>query len=239
MPGFSISLLLLPSQDDLSGPSAELLLSLLDEQPQVPGWKWSSGSIPFVESSPPAPMASSPAKPQASHVVRASADPKGFINLLENICHSLIRAEPEITRMDTIAGDGDCGTTLKSGAMGTMPSTHGVLISTNTMHTAVLYAIQQGSVKGEDVVGSVVTLARVADENMGGTSGALYSSVLLQQVRKAFHRKNLVSSSPVSPKAFKDHRRARLSLPMIGLMLSPLRLTGSTPIRVLGHHPVH
>jgi dihydroxyacetone kinase len=29
-----------------------------------------------------------------------------------------MRAEPEITRLDTIAGDGDCGLTLKAGAEG-------------------------------------------------------------------------------------------------------------------------
>jgi triose/dihydroxyacetone kinase / FAD-AMP lyase (cyclizing) len=35
---------------------------------------------------------------------------------------AIIQAEPEITRLDTIAGDGDCGLTLKAGAEGLLSS---------------------------------------------------------------------------------------------------------------------
>ena len=62
--------------------------------------------------------------------------------------------------MDTIAGDGDCGLTLKDGA------------------TAVLQAIKQGKVSGEDIVSSLIAISQVAEEQMGGTSGALFSLVL-------------------------------------------------------------
>lgn len=59
--------------------------------------------------------------------------------------------------MDTIAGDGDCGLTLKGGA------------------TAVLQTIKEGKVSGEDVVSSLIAISQVAEEQMGGTSGALFS----------------------------------------------------------------
>ena len=59
--------------------------------------------------------------------------------------------------MDTIAGDGDCGLTLKDGA------------------TGVLLAVKEGKVSGEDIVASLIVISQVAEEQMGGTSGALFS----------------------------------------------------------------
>ncbi|EIN05986.1 dihydroxyacetone kinase [Punctularia strigosozonata HHB-11173 SS5] len=159
MPGFSITLLLLPSSAhaEKDTPSQDLILSLLDQTPEVPGWKWSSGRVPDLAKSSQLSTEQSEVSPRKTHVARPAPDPRGFVTTLEKICHALIAAEPEITRMDTIAGDGDCGTTLKTGA------------------SAVLDAIRRGVITGEDVVGSAVALAQVADEHMGGTSGALYS----------------------------------------------------------------
>ena len=45
-----------------------------------------------------------------------AADPAAFDAAVARACRALADAEPEITRMDNIAGDGDCGLTLKSGA---------------------------------------------------------------------------------------------------------------------------
>ena len=61
--------------------------------------------------------------------------------------------------MDTVAGDGDCGLTLKGGA------------------TAVLQTIKENKVSGEDIVSSFIAISQVAEEQMGGTSGALFSWV--------------------------------------------------------------
>ncbi|OBZ74139.1 Dihydroxyacetone kinase [Grifola frondosa] len=137
MPGFSLTVLLLPSPADLdtSAPSTSLLLSLLDEKPNVPGWNSSRwGAIRL-----------------------RAEDPAALIAAVQRACTALVVEEPEITRMDNIAGDGDCGLTLKAGA------------------SAVLKEVERGRVTGEDVVGSVITIAQVAEEQMGGTSGALYS----------------------------------------------------------------
>lgn len=46
------------------------------------------------------------------------ADPKAFVESIQKAAKALIDAEPEITRQDTVAGDGDAGLTLKSGALG-------------------------------------------------------------------------------------------------------------------------
>ena len=61
--------------------------------------------------------------------------------------------------MDTIAGDGDCGLTLKGGA------------------TAVLQAIEEGKISGRDIVSSLIAISQVVEKQMGGTSGALFSWV--------------------------------------------------------------
>ena len=59
--------------------------------------------------------------------------------------------------MDTIAGDGDCDLTLKAGA------------------TAVMKAIREGNISGDDIVASLIAISRVAEEQTGRTSGALFS----------------------------------------------------------------
>ncbi|KAI0741558.1 dihydroxyacetone kinase [Daedaleopsis nitida] len=159
MPGFSITTLLLPTESEAGAPDNSLLLSLFDEPANVPGWKWSSSSVP-----PPQDQIASGTKKQAvttaaptdTAVLRAE-DPKAFNAAVERACKALAEAEPEITRMDNIAGDGDCGLTLKAGG------------------ASVLKALNDGRISGEDVISSVIAVAKVAEEEMGGTSGALYS----------------------------------------------------------------
>ncbi|KAI0820335.1 dihydroxyacetone kinase [Trametes gibbosa] len=160
MSGFSITTLLLPSPSDpkSEAPDASLVLSLLDEPANVPGWKWASGTTP-----PRADQIASGAKRQESAVGKGdlvllhAEDTQAFNAAIERACHALIDAEPEITRMDNIAGDGDCGLTLKAGA------------------SAVLKGLKEGRISGDNVVRSVIAIAQVAEEEMGGTSGALYS----------------------------------------------------------------
>jgi dihydroxyacetone kinase len=62
-----------------------------------------------------------------------------------------------LTRQDQIAGDGDAGQTLEAGAKG------------------VLKAIEAGKLKGKNVIEDISVIADVVEEDMGGTSGALYS----------------------------------------------------------------
>ena len=111
MPGFSITLLRLPQAQEPHAPSQSQLLSLLDDRPQVPGWKWSSGTIPLDLH---AQSTSSTTAVDTEYFVRLRAsDPLKFVSSIRRACDAVSAAEPEITRMDTIAGDGDCGLTLK------------------------------------------------------------------------------------------------------------------------------
>ncbi|KAG6902329.1 hypothetical protein C0995_001366 [Termitomyces sp. Mi166 len=157
MPGFSITLLLLPSKDSTSAPAQSLLLSLLDDQSNAPGWKWSSRAAPPVQPH------FAPSASQAEQITSGTplkvTDAKFFEASVKRACEALIAAEPEITRMDTIAGDGDCGLTLKAGA------------------EAVLRKLSERKISGFDIGASIIVVAQVAEEAMGGTSGALYSYV--------------------------------------------------------------
>jgi len=118
MPGFSLTILRLPSDQEPNAPNKLQLLSLLDDKPNVPGWKWSSGCV--LPGSSGAPLTSSTDQnPFLTRAVPLEApDPVAFAGKIQKSCNALILAEPEITRMDTIAGDGDCGLTLKAGAEG-------------------------------------------------------------------------------------------------------------------------
>ncbi|KAN0126086.1 dihydroxyacetone kinase [Lactarius tabidus] len=155
MPGFSLTLLLLPSSSSDSAPPSDLILRLLDASTSAPGWKWTSGAAPSAPSAPPSDLPSERAADQGQRV--RAQDVNEFERSVERACNALDKAEPEITKMDTISGDGDCGLTLQTGA------------------NAVLALLRAGSISGEDVVGTLIAVSEVAAEKMGGTSGALYS----------------------------------------------------------------
>ncbi|KXG47289.1 Dihydroxyacetone kinase [Penicillium griseofulvum] len=73
----------------------------------------------------------------------------------------VIKAEPEVTRYDTIVGDGDCGIGLKRGA----EAIQSLLTDTTTPLT-------------NDVVSTVARIVTVVENVMDGTSGAIYAIFL-------------------------------------------------------------
>lgn len=79
--------------------------------------------------------------------------------VLERALGNVIAAEPEVTRYDTLVGDGDCGLCLKGGA------------------EAVLSFIR-GHPDVTDAVQLVASVAHVVETSMDGTSGALYAIFL-------------------------------------------------------------
>ena len=86
-----------------------------------------------------------------------AADSKAFLAAITRACKALIEAEQELTEQDRIAGDGDAGLTLEAGAK------------------AVLKAINTDKLRGENTIEDIGVIAEVVEEDMGGTSGALYS----------------------------------------------------------------
>ncbi|KAI5790138.1 Dak1 domain-containing protein [Geopyxis carbonaria] len=82
-----------------------------------------------------------------------------FSKTLSAGLEKLIEAEAMITKYDSIVGDGDCGIGLRRGA------------------EAVIDFISKGGVT-DDTISTIIRLADVVEENMDGTSGALYSIFL-------------------------------------------------------------
>jgi len=114
MPGFSITLLLLPRADSKATFSAEKILSLLDASTDAPGWKWHATKEPVAFSAITAESKETETVSQKTEVPLTVPEPKVFIDAIATAARGLIAAEPEITRQDQIAGDGDAGLTFES-----------------------------------------------------------------------------------------------------------------------------
>ncbi|KAI8444630.1 Dak1 domain-containing protein, partial [Phakopsora pachyrhizi] len=159
MPGFSISLVLLPKksqaakirieEDELFEIDSELILELFDSPCETLGWNQSK-----ITTRPPSNLGAKESGECKNSKVK---DGKLFIEAIKSGCQALIDSEPEITRLDTILGDGDCGETLRNGARG------------------VLDEISNHKINGEDLVDDLMRVSEVVDSQMGGTSGGLYS----------------------------------------------------------------
>ena len=80
-----------------------------------------------------------------------------FKAIIKSIHDSLVNAEPEITRLDTMMGDGDCGTTLLAGIRSLVDATDNHSVDTSSLTHGVM------------------SIAEALSESMGGTSGALYA----------------------------------------------------------------
>ncbi|KAF9530487.1 dihydroxyacetone kinase [Crepidotus variabilis] len=156
MPGFSITLFMLPEKNSTSSPSIDLILSLLDEETDAPGWKCTSKAVVSSLDKYSFHSKTEEHRNPGQNGLPAS-DPNSFIDSIKKAAQALINAEPEITKMDTIAGDGDCGLTLKAGA------------------EAVLSKAETGELSGSDVAQAMISISQIAEDKMGGTSGALYS----------------------------------------------------------------
>ncbi len=90
----------------------------------------------------------------------ASSRPEGgpqvgttISSIVRAVCESLISLEPELTRCDTICGDGDCGLVMKKGAQRILADCPGY---------------------PADSAGFCASLADSISVSMGGTSGALF-----------------------------------------------------------------
>jgi dihydroxyacetone kinase len=106
--GFSISLLKLPS------PS---LLELLDAPAEATGW--TAPIKPSTWSNPPTQTSTTARSKDATNKpANLTLDPTTTTRALRHALEALIAAEPDVTRYDTVVGDGDCGIGLKRGAEG-------------------------------------------------------------------------------------------------------------------------
>lgn len=117
--GFSISLLNVVNTD-IGGPS---MIELLDAPSEVVGW-----SAPIQKSTWEAKNTATRTESSgASQEIKSSdlkMDAEVEKSALTNALECVIAAEPDVTRYDTVVGDGDCGIGLKRGAEGTFTRSH-------------------------------------------------------------------------------------------------------------------
>lgn len=118
--GFSISLLNVVGTGDIAGSPS--LVALLDAPSEVTGWAapiqtttWDAAAGRGEEA------ADGEAAPAVTQDIKASGlkiDAALAKTALTAALKSVIAAEPDVTRYDTVVGDGDCGIGLKRGAEG-------------------------------------------------------------------------------------------------------------------------
>ncbi|KAK6463020.1 Dak1 domain-containing protein [Scheffersomyces coipomensis] len=180
-PGFSITLLNLTKMNY----ETEQILSYIDAPTNAPGWKpksydeqlWGrSEEFKYFESE------------KLQEVVRPTnvnlkIDHKSFEKALRGSLNNLLSQVSKIDHYDAIVGDGDCGDTLKAGA------------------TAILNHINKDNSCLQDVLDALWVITELVEDNMGGTSGGLYSIFLTALTQ------NLQKENELTVKTFADASR--------------------------------
>ncbi|KAL6798292.1 Dak1 domain-containing protein [Trichoderma sp. SZMC 28012] len=108
-----------------------------------------------------------------------SIDPVLLESMLRNACEALIEAEPDLTKWDTVMGDGDCGETLKTGA------------------TSLLTALDSGLAKTGSVVKVLLELEDIVESKMGGTLGGILG-IFFVSLRAAVEKNIGLAQNPVA-----------------------------------------
>lgn len=174
--GFSASILKI---EDTGLGQGKSMLELLDAPAEAFGWAaatrtstWEADNTATLDRE-----ADSARDLKASHL---TIDPKQAHTILKAGLDKMIVAEPEVTKYDTIVGDGDCGIGLKRGA------------------EAVLKELSSGDLPS-DAVSFVNKIVPVVEHHTDGTSGALYS-IFLNALVHGLREQDTGSSQKVDAK---------------------------------------
>ncbi|KAF3909655.1 hypothetical protein AA313_de0207594 [Arthrobotrys entomopaga] len=159
-PGFSVTILKLDDEE---------ILNLLDEPTTAPAWprQFDLKNEEPVESriTQDSPPAKAPYSPKTNLLISPE-----IIDKITNALLNKIRdEEPLITKLDSLVGDGDCGTTLLKGV------------------AAIREGYQNGKIDTSDASTVFESIGEIVEVNMGGTSGALYGiflNALVNNLRK-------------------------------------------------------
>lgn len=100
-----------------------------------------------------------------------------MIKCLGSVADSIVKNEGKLNELDSGCGDGDCGTTLKHLALG---NNENILLKTKYVSYFIIIGIagiqQLLSTENFKCPADLLNqLSRIAEEKMGGTSGAIYS----------------------------------------------------------------
>ncbi|OMH82260.1 Dihydroxyacetone kinase 1 [Zancudomyces culisetae] len=154
MNGISITFLLVPSCEE----EGKEVLKYLDYPAYTPGWK-NMITVPDASEKTEAEMQQ--IKATASKVQEKSASIAGedsvlWSEIITSVYNNVQKEEPEITRLDTVMGDGDCGEVLLSGAK------------------SVFDALKAGELPTDSPATTMMKISNLVEASMGGTSGVIY-----------------------------------------------------------------
>ncbi|KAF7512114.1 hypothetical protein GJ744_002276 [Endocarpon pusillum] len=177
--GFSASILKLSDTGLGSGKS---MLDLLDYPAEAIGWAapiqpstWNADNNQTMDDKP-------TATPSTSKPSNLTLDPHLASKALTAGLEKMIACEPDVTRYDTIVGDGDCGIGLKRGA------------------EALVSELKQGELS-TDAVAFVNKIVSVVENSMDGTSGAIYA-IFLNALAHGLREQDTGSKQEVNAKAW-------------------------------------
>lgn len=100
-------------------------------------------------------QATQAARPAIDDATDLKVDAARLERMLRTACDRLVAAEPDLTRWDTVMGDGDCGETLKTGAL------------------CLLEALDAGVARTGSVGAVLQELEEILESKMGGTLGGI------------------------------------------------------------------
>ncbi|KAH7380243.1 dihydroxyacetone kinase [Phaeosphaeria sp. MPI-PUGE-AT-0046c] len=172
--GFSISLLRVAD----TGSAGASMLELLDAPAEASGWAaaispstWAKQGEPKQQEEE---MDGEEIQPSSLRV-----DPNLAKSTLTTALNRLISVEPDVTRYDTIVGDGDCGIGLKRGA------------------EAILKMLESAK-ETDDLLILVNNIIQVVEVSMDGTSGAIYA-IFLNALAHGLRQNSPSSGQTVTP----------------------------------------
>ncbi|KAF9961311.1 Dihydroxyacetone kinase 2, partial [Modicella reniformis] len=144
MPGASISVLVLPDNDV----EFKDLISLIDQPAHCPGWVNHAQVVDAGSTDD-----ESAQGPVVSFTPTSDAT---WERVIEHAYSNVVAEEPEVTRLDQLMGDGDCGQVLLSGA------------------TAILEHSKKTALPLNDPSAALARISSIVEDAMGGTSGIIY-----------------------------------------------------------------
>ncbi|KAL8929093.1 MAG: hypothetical protein Q9172_000636 [Xanthocarpia lactea] len=187
-PGFIVSVLRLTDTGLGSGKS---ILELLDAPAEATGWSasvkpdtWEKeyGQVNATDDD-------DKVDPKSSNL---RVDPSMLKSSLKSGLNKLIASEAEVTRYDSIVGDGDCGIGLKRGAEG------------------IIRFLDEDEIPADALI-SLTKIAAVVEATMDGTSGALYA-IFLNSLAANVRKQDSTTTTDLTPsmwaQALEDSLRA-------------------------------
>ncbi|KGO56631.1 Dihydroxyacetone kinase [Penicillium expansum] len=188
--GFSISLMKLVDP----GLGVKItMLELLDAPAEAVGW-----SAPINTSTWENNLNADPVDLKTSNLAEdihsnLRLDPAVLQKALNSGLQRVIKAEAEVTRYDTIVGDGDCGIGLKRGA----EAIQSLLVNASPPLT-------------NDVVSTIARIVTVVENVMDGTSGAIYA-IFLNALAHGLLAQNTSSPTTITTETWAKALRSSLT----------------------------